>query len=188
MPDLARNQSFRPVLQFSRLPGAQHPAQDQADVECAEMNPQALEMTLPSLKCAASHSAASASSCHTRVAPVDDFDRQPAVLPVFIERNAQKEPQAQRVLPSPADASLGIEPCAQRLDECVQFLAVKHFVETNIEPMTWPHIHIRIRHPQILLPLPVLARPRRQDSFLRTRPVDTHKLVPPGIRTFASDC
>jgi hypothetical protein len=58
MPDETRNQSFRPVLQFSRLPGAQHPAQDQADVECAEMNRQALENILPSLKGAASHSAA----------------------------------------------------------------------------------------------------------------------------------
>jgi hypothetical protein len=47
----------RPVAQLSRLPGAQHLAQHQADVECADMNQQALENILPSVQGAASHSA-----------------------------------------------------------------------------------------------------------------------------------
>jgi hypothetical protein len=119
---------------------------------------------------------------------------------IFIQRNTQKAPQAQRVLQPPGDAALrldaleipdherpeidsrrqsrtpqpvGIKPCAQLLDQRVESLAVKNFVQTNIERVTRTHSHICIRHPQILLPLTILARSHCHDLILQITPVET---------------
>ena len=86
----------------SRLAGAQHLQQDQADVECADMNQEALENILSSVQGAAFRRSrsiekrfaqpvrlvVSASSCHTCHAPADDFDRRAAVVPACLSSGA----------------------------------------------------------------------------------------------------
>src|SRR6266700_1935143 len=68
---------------------------------------------------------------------------------------------------------LGVKPGTQLLYKRVESCPVKNLVQTNIERVTGAHSHIRIRHPQILLPLSILACSHRHDLILRMTLVDT---------------
>src|ERR1039457_4520143 len=134
---------------------------------------------------------------------------------VLIQCNAHKVPQAKSIHQSPRDTAfrfdaleipdhqrpeidpgrqsrtpqlLGVKPCTQLLNEPVESLAVEDLVQTNIERVTRAHGHIRIRHPQILLPLPILARSHRHDPILRMTPVDAAQFLCEGIRTCTTGC
>jgi hypothetical protein len=130
---------------------------------------------------------------------------------VLIQRYAEKAPQAERVLQAPGDAALrlnaleipdhprteidarrqprtaqliGIEPGALLLNESVEALAIERLVQTNIEGMARTNSHIPVRHPQILLPLPTLARAHRHNSILRVIAVEAIAASPRGNQDF----
>jgi hypothetical protein len=134
---------------------------------------------------------------------------------ILIQRNAQKAPQAQRVLQPPRNAALrldaleipnhqrpeinprrqsgttqilGVKPGTQLLDERIESLAIEDLVQPNIERVPWAHSHIRIRHPQILLPLSILACSHRHDLILKMTLVDTAQFLREGIRTYTTGC
>jgi hypothetical protein len=54
--------------------------------------------------------------------------------------------------------------------------------------VTRTHSHICIRHPQILLPLTILARSHCHDLILQITPVETSQFFRAGIGTFTTGC
>src|ERR1700737_4679768 len=133
----------------------------------------------------------------------------------LIQPNTQETPQAQSVLQPPGDAALrldaleipdhqrpeidprrqagtaqllGVKPGTQLLHKRVESLPVKNLVQTNVERVTWAHSHIRIRHPQILLPLSILACSHRHDLILRMTLVDTAQFLREVTGTYTTAC
>src|ERR1022692_4134406 len=122
---------------------------------------------------------------------------------VLVQRNAHKTPQRQRVRQSPGDAALRpdafeipdqqrpevdprsqrrttvprrIELCAAALDELVEALRLQQLVQSLIKRMPRRRRQLPVRDPQILLLLPLPARPHRHAPILQTPPVNTRIL------------
>src|SRR5450759_3943864 len=119
---------------------------------------------------------------------------------VLIQRNAHKASQRQRVRQPPGYAALRpdaleipdqqrakVNPRRQRrppipgrielraplLDKLVEALALQQLVQLLVKRMSRSCCQLRVRDPQPLLLLPLLARAHRHRPILRTDPVDT---------------
>src|SRR6266699_6809728 len=122
---------------------------------------------------------------------------------VLVQRNAHKAPQRQRVRQPPGNAALRsdaleipdqqrpkVNPRRQRrtpvllriklraplLDKLVEALGLQQLIQTLIKRVSRSRRQLRVRDPDVLLLLPLLARPHRHAPILRTKSVDTAKV------------
>src|SRR5206468_231409 len=122
---------------------------------------------------------------------------------VLVQRNAHKAPQRQRVRQPPGNPPLRpdtleipdqqrskVNPRRQRrtpvllriklraplLDELVEALGLQQLIQALIKRMSRSRRQLAVRDPDVLLLLPLLARPHRHAPILRTKSVDTAKV------------
>src|SRR5205823_12510381 len=122
---------------------------------------------------------------------------------VLVQRNAHKAPQRQRVRQPPGNPPLRpdtleipnqqrpkVNPRRQRrtpvllriklraplLDKLVEALGLQQLIQTLIKRMSRRRRQLGVRDPDVLLLLPLLARPHRHAPILRTKSVDTSEL------------
>src|SRR5437868_8502618 len=122
---------------------------------------------------------------------------------VLVQRNAHKAPQRQRVRQPPGNPPLRpdtleipnqqrpkVNPRRQRrtplllriklraplLDKLVEALGLQQLIQTLIKRMSRRRRQLGVRDPDVLLLLPLLARPHRHAPILRTKSVDTSEV------------
>src|SRR5437870_4328053 len=122
---------------------------------------------------------------------------------VLVQRNAHKAPQRQRVRQPPGNPPLRpdtleipnqqrpkVNPRRQRrtpvllriklraplLDKLVEALGLQQLIQTLIKRMSRRPRQLGVRDPDVLLLLPLLARPHRHAPILRTKSVDTSEV------------
>src|SRR5438067_6091559 len=122
---------------------------------------------------------------------------------VLVQRNAHKAPQRQRVRQPPGNPPLRpdtleipdqqrskVNPRRQRrtpvllriklraplLDELVEALGLQQLIQALIKRVSRSRRQLAVRDPDVLLLLPLLARPHRHAPILQTKPVDTSTL------------
>src|SRR5438874_7388782 len=122
---------------------------------------------------------------------------------VLVQRNAHKAPQRQRVRQPPGNPPLRpdtleipnqqrpkVNPRRQRrtpvllriklraplLDKLVEALGLQQLIQTLIKRMSRRPRLLGVRDPDVLLLLPLLARPHRHAPILRTKSVDTSEV------------
>src|SRR5271157_6323143 len=123
---------------------------------------------------------------------------------VLVQANAHKTPQRQRIRQPPGNAALrpdaleipdqqrtkidsrrqGRPPVLGRielrtpsLDKLVKALGFQQLIQPLIKRMPRSRCQLRVRDPQSLLLLPLLARAHRHRAILRTMSVDTSDLI-----------
>src|SRR5207245_1921415 len=77
------------------------------------------------------------------------------------------------------------------LDKLVEALGLQQLIQTLIKRMPWSRRQLGVRDPDLLLLLPLLARPHRHAPILQTNSVDTVKVLAyePGLAPrAATDC
>src|SRR5207245_598559 len=69
------------------------------------------------------------------------------------------------------------------LDKLVEALGLQQLIQTLIKRMPWSRRQLGVRDPDLLLLLPLLARPHRHAPILQTNSVDTVKVLAyePGL-------
>src|SRR5437879_1971117 len=129
---------------------------------------------------------------------------------VLVQSDAHKAPQRQRVRQPPGNPALRpdaleipdqqrpkVNPRRQRrtpvlgrielrtplLDKLVEALGLQQLIQTLIKRMPWSRRQLGVRDPDLLLLLPLLARPHRHAPILQTNSVDTVKVLAyePGL-------
>src|SRR5437773_5249076 len=122
---------------------------------------------------------------------------------VLVQSDAHKAPQGQRVRQPPGNPPLRpdaleipdqqrtkVNPRRQRrtpvlgrielrtplLDKLVEALGLQQLIQTLIKRMSRCRRQLGVRDPDVLLLLPLLARPHRHAPILRTKSVDTSEL------------
>src|SRR5438445_11440230 len=129
---------------------------------------------------------------------------------VLVQSDAHKAPQRQRVRQPPGNPALRpdaleipdqqrpkVNPRRQRrtpvlgrielrtplLDKLVEALGLQQLIQTLIKRMPWCRRQLGVRDPDLLLLLPLLARPHRHAPILQTNSVDTVKVLAyePGL-------
>src|SRR3989449_98901 len=129
---------------------------------------------------------------------------------VPVQSDAHKAPQRQRVRQPPGNPALRpdaleipdqqrpkVNPRRQRrtpvlgrielrtplLDKLVEALGLQQLIQTLIKRMPWSRRQLGVRDPDLLLLLPLLARPHRHAPILQTNSVDTVKVLAyePGL-------
>src|SRR5438445_5173318 len=122
---------------------------------------------------------------------------------VLVQSDAHKAPQRQRVRQPPGNPALRpdaleipdqqrpkVNPRRQRrtpvlgrielrtplLDKLVEVLGLEQFIQALIKRMSRRRRQLRVRDPDVLLLLPLLARPHRHAPILRTKSVDTSEV------------
>src|SRR5437879_11328917 len=129
---------------------------------------------------------------------------------VLVQSDAHKAPQRQRVRQPPGNPALRPDaleiPDQQRpkvnhrrqrrtpvlgrielrtplLDKLVEALGLQQLIQTLIKRMPWSRRQLGVRDPDLLLLLPLLARPHRHAPILQTNSVDTVKVLAyePGL-------
>src|SRR5256712_5188493 len=129
---------------------------------------------------------------------------------VLVQSDAHKAPQRQRVRQPPGNPALRpdaleipdqqrpkVNPRRQRrtpvlgrielrtplLDKLVEALGLQQLIQTLIKRMPWSRRQLGVCDPDLLLLLPLLARPHRHAPILQTNSVDTVKVLAyePGL-------
>src|SRR5260370_19769002 len=122
---------------------------------------------------------------------------------VLVQRYAHETPHRQRIRQPPGNPALRpdaleipdqqrpkVNPRRQRrtpvlgrielrtplLDKLVEVLGLQQFIQALIKRMSRRRRQLRVRDPDVLLLLPLLARPHRHAPILRTKPVDTSEV------------
>src|SRR5437879_10185129 len=122
---------------------------------------------------------------------------------VLVQRYAHETPQRQRIRQPPGNPALRpdaleipdqqrpkVNPRRQRrtpvlgrielrtplLDKLVEVLGLQQFIQALIKRMSRRRRQLRVRDPDVLLLLPLLARPHRHAPILRTKSVDTSEV------------
>src|SRR5438309_11633796 len=135
---------------------------------------------------------------------------------VLVQSDAHKAPQRQRVRQPPGNPALRpdaleipdqqrpkVNPRRQRrtpvlgrielrtplLDKLVEALGLQQLIQTLIKRMPWSRRQLGVRDPDLLLLLPLLARPHRHAPILQTNSVDTVKVLAyePGLAPRAAN-
>src|SRR6266496_2782690 len=122
---------------------------------------------------------------------------------VLVQRYAHETPQRQRIRQPPGNPPLRpdaleipdqprpkVNPRRQRrtpvlrrielrtplLDKLIEVLGLQQFIQALIKRMSRRRRQLRVRNPDVLLLLPLLARPHRHAPILRTKSVDTSEV------------
>src|SRR5437867_53777 len=135
---------------------------------------------------------------------------------VLVQSDAHKAPQRQRVRQPPGNPALRpdaleipdqqrpkVNPRRQRrtpvlgrielrtplLDKLVEALGLQQLIQTLIKRMPWSRRQLGVCDPDLLLLLPLLARPHRHAPILQTNSVDTVKVLAyePGLAPRAAN-
>src|SRR5207302_7851131 len=135
---------------------------------------------------------------------------------VLVQSDAHKAPQRHRVRQPPGNPALRsdaleipdlqrpkVNPRRQRrtpvlarielrtplLDKLVEALGLQQLIQTLIKRMPWSRRQLGVRDPDLLLLLPLLARPHRHAPILQTNSVDTVKVLAyePGLAPRAAN-
>src|SRR3989442_12684435 len=134
---------------------------------------------------------------------------------VLVQSDAHKAPQRQRVRQPPGNPALRpdaleipdqqtpkVNPRRQRrtpvlgrielrtpvLDKLVEALRLQQLIQTLIKRMSRSRRQLGVRDPDVLLLLPLLARPHRHAPILRTKSVDTSEVFCLRIWTCTTGC
>src|SRR5205823_8628685 len=88
------------------------------------------------------------------------------------QQRSKVNPRRQRRTP----VLLRIKLRAPLLDELVEALGLQQLIQALIKRMSRSRRQLAVRDPDVLLLLPLLARPHRHAPILRTKSVDTAKV------------
>jgi hypothetical protein len=89
------------------------------------------------------------------------------------QQRTKVNPRRQR----PPPVLLRIKLRAPALDKLVEALGLQQFIQSLLERMPRSRCQLRVRDPNLILLLPLLARPHCHARILRTKSVDTTNVL-----------